>query len=141
MFHNIPFWSPHHVTKIDRLERIQRAFLRAWCYKRGTVFAKDNFNALCREAGMHPLAARRKIADLLLLHKVLHNTVESPHLLSSVYIHAPSRVNRELQVFRPPFARIDVCLHHFCYRAQNSYCDLIARRPPCDIDIFFNVTP
>ena len=129
-------WSPHHVTKIDRLERIQRSFLRAWCHKRREQFRKEDYIRHCREARIHPLYTRRQIHDLIFLHKIIRGGVNSSSLLESVYIHAPPRYNRVLRVFRPPYARIDVCLHHFCYRAQRQYCDLVAR-PDChDIDIF-----
>ena len=124
------------MTKIDRLERVQRAFLRAWCYKSRVPFSKANYTEICRQAGVLPLTQRRDITDLLFLHKILHSQVNSSYLLECVCLHTPARATREPRVFRPPFARIDVCLHNYCYRVQNSYCDIVSRRGEINIDIF-----
>lgn len=63
-------WSPHHANKIDRIERIQRAFLRAWCYKSRIEFSKERYAELCRLSGVLPLHARREVSDILLTDKL-----------------------------------------------------------------------
>lgn len=129
-------WSPSYVTKIDRLERVQRQFLRAWCYKKKVQFTKAEYRAICQQAGVMPLSARRDIGDLLFLHKIMHNNINSNYLLQCVCFHVPGRAMREPRVFRPPFARIDVCSHHFFYRSQERYCDIVSRNACLNIDIF-----
>ena len=129
-------WSPHHANKIDRIERIQRAFLRAWCYKSGIEFRKENYHEHCSAAGVVPLYNRRDIIDILLLYKILRGQVDSSYLLRCVCLHAPARATREPLLFKPPFSRIDVCKHHFCYRAQKLYCELLSRSGDRGIDIF-----
>ena len=110
-------WSPSHVTKIDRLERVQRAFLRAWCYKKGVQFSKAEYRAICQQTGVMPLRVRRDISDLLYLNKILHNNINSPYLLQCVCVYIP-----------PPAARVSrVCsahiLHVSMYASTTSFTD------------------
>jgi Reverse transcriptase (RNA-dependent DNA polymerase) len=130
-----PVWSPHHVTKIDRVERIQRSFLRTWCHKSRVPYTAD-YASVCKAAGVFPLQSRREALDLLYLHKTLHSQVNSSYLLGTVCLHAPVRVTRAPQIFKPPHARIDVFKHHFCQRAQEAYNAISSNPDHTEFDIF-----
>jgi hypothetical protein len=130
-----PVWSPHHATKIDRVERIQRSFLRTWCRKSRVPYTSD-YASVCKAARVFPLYSRREALDLLYLHKVVHSQVNSTYLLGNVCLHAPARVTRAPQIFKPPHGRIDVYKHHFCQRAQEAFNVISSNPDHKDIDIF-----
>ena len=131
-----PVWNPHHITKIDRIERIQRCFLRLYCSKLRLQFNTAHYIDFCHLAAVHTLQARRAASDLIFLHKILNGCVKS-ELVSAVSLHAPQRVNRTLVLFKPPYARIDVTRYSFIQRTQRSYNEFVQKYESCHFDIFF----
>jgi hypothetical protein len=129
-------WSPFHVTKIDHVERIQRNFLRFWCYKKGLQFNKNLYSNICKNANLLSLKARRETSDLIFLHKIINNHVNSKYLVNCVSLHAPLRINRSFRIFKPPFPRIHVYQNHFCSRSQNLYNEIVGNINCKDLDIF-----
>jgi ribonuclease P/MRP protein subunit RPP40 len=54
-------WNPQFTTKCDRVERIQRIFLRTYCYKLRLQYDSAYYTDFCRLAGVHSLKSRRTI--------------------------------------------------------------------------------
>lgn len=92
-----------------------------------------NATTLTRMYNIMSLEKRRLVADLLFLHKIINSSVDSPSLLSSIFLSVPVYNSRFLPSFREylfrtnlgrngPLARIT--------RSYNSHCS--------DVDIFHN---
>lgn len=103
-------WNPRYQTYIDRIEMIQRKFLKYLQYKCKCNDA--NYEARCVRQHMLPLHVRRRIADLTFLCKIGQNEVDSPQLLSCINI----RVQRALRHYR--FLAAPTCATNY---RQNSY--------------------
>ena len=131
-----PVWSPHHTTKIDRIERIQRRFLRMYCAKLRLQFSTVHYLDFCHFAALHTLQARRAATDLILLYKILNGCVNSD-LVSAVSFHAPRRVTRVMVLFKPPFARIDVMKYSFMHRTQLLFNEIMFKNTSLNLDLFF----
>jgi len=126
-------WNPQFTTKCDRVERIQRIFLRTYCYKLRLQYDSAYYTDFCRLAGIHSLKSRRTISDLMFLYKILNGTVHS-NVVEAVCLNAPLRVNRSFPIFKPPRARIDILKHSYMHRVQQSFNEIVIANP--DLDLF-----
>ena len=106
-------WSPRYHKYIDRIENIQRRFIKYLCFHQKITYRSVDYLRLCRKYHILPLIDRRKIADCLFLLKIFRNNIDSPELLSKFYFNVPCKTFR----FNPP-----ICVPHSSsnYR-QNSY--------------------
>lgn len=107
-------WNPLYHKYIDRVENIQKRFLKFLCYHQKVPYESSNYFQLCKKFHLLPLSNRREIADFILLLKIINSTdIDSPELLAKFYHNVPCKATR----FNPP-------LHIPCvstnYR-QNSY--------------------
>lgn len=79
-------WSPHLKTDINRVEAVQRRFLR---FALRSLPWTDNYCLppyvdRLKLLGMMTLCARRIIADVVFLHQIIENGILSPSILSSI---------------------------------------------------------
>jgi hypothetical protein len=100
------------IILVNRLERIQRIFLRMYCYKLCIQYSTIHYHDFCRLAGIHTLQARRNVSDLVFLYKMVNGVIQS-EMLSAVYFNAPQRLNSSLAPFKPPRARINLLQHSY----------------------------
>jgi hypothetical protein len=86
-----PIWSPYYEVHIDAIERVQKRCLKyvARKYYFGRSF--KGYNERLSKFKMIPLHIRRKRYDLLCLHKIVHSTIGSAELLSSIAINTRYR--------------------------------------------------
>jgi hypothetical protein len=92
-----PVWCPHFGVHIDRIERIQHRTLRMLnylSYKRW-----DTYGEAERCHGLQPLSVRRRIADQVLLYKIVNSTIDCPSLNELVLYKVPRAVTRHPQTF------------------------------------------
>lgn len=125
-------WSPYTTLHIDLVENIQRKLLRTIGTRTGfqplDVPIRDIQNML----RLPSLNSRRNILDLLFLHKLLHNLIDSPYLLSEISLHIPVRVLRHQPTFHIPYSKTLYSFHSPLRRILRLGNDLDP-----DIDILF----
>ncbi|KAG8245405.1 hypothetical protein J6590_107029, partial [Homalodisca vitripennis] len=63
------------------LQSIQSRFIRLVGYRLGHRYADVPVNSLADELGLHPLALRRRIFDLVFLYKLVNEDLNCPQLL------------------------------------------------------------
>lgn len=84
-------WNPHYQVYKDRLESIQRKFTKFY------LIGPDKklpYNTRLKRFQLNSLSSRRKLIDMIFLHKVANGTIDNPDLLSQLSLTVPSRLRR-----------------------------------------------
>ena len=94
---NSVVWSPFHVTWSNRIEAVQKKFVR---YALRNLPWRDPLNLpayenRCRLLGIEPLELRRKVSQAVFAAKLLFNDIDCPALLAKLYMYAPERPLRQ----------------------------------------------
>ncbi|KAL0828964.1 hypothetical protein ABMA28_003855 [Loxostege sticticalis] len=93
-------WNPQYDVYINRLECVQRKFMRFLQYKSKCYVS--NYEGRCSKHHTLPLQVRRTISDIIFILKIAQCHVDSPHLLSLINIRVPSRtLRRPITLFVP----------------------------------------
>lgn len=95
-------WSPSQSTLINRIESVQRRFVRFAL--RGLPWT-DSFNLPPYESrlkliNLQPLALRRDVADITFVHQVLSGSIDCPEFLHSISLNTNPRNVRSFPTFR-----------------------------------------
>jgi hypothetical protein len=80
--YNTPIWSPFYNIHIDRIEQIQKRFLRLLCFRFHLYRTLPSYEDKLNKFNMVTLSTRRKHLELLLLYKVINYKIDSPYSLS-----------------------------------------------------------
>lgn len=92
-------WSPYYEVHKNRLERVQKKFLRFICYRLRIPVETVDYSELMKLLNLSSLESRRKYYDLCMLFKIINNEIDSMQLLSSINFHIPSRITRNYNLF------------------------------------------
>ena len=92
-------WYPSTQQSINKIERVQKRFVKFLCYRSNVPYHNHNYKDLCNLFRLAPLQRRREVADHLLFYKFLHNRVQASDLLSNLCLNAPVRRTRHTNVF------------------------------------------
>lgn len=128
-------WNPQYDVYINRLELIQRKFMRFLQYKCKTF--DTNYEARCKRHHILPLEVRRKIADTTLLAKIAQSKIDSSYLLSKLQIRVPHRSVRHQTTFAAPRCFTNYRRNSFFIRSVTSF-NQLTDFPNLDI---FNTKP
>ncbi|BES91184.1 Retrotransposon protein [Nesidiocoris tenuis] len=110
-------WSPYYQVHKERLERVQRRFLRYLNFKMHIPLEELDIVELAARSGLQDLEVRRTMADLMFLFKLLNAEISSPVLLARISFNAPGYFTRHQHLFRADFAA-------FNYLQQRPLCRL-----------------
>jgi len=81
-------WYSKHNNLIDKLEKIQRRFLRMMAYKLGRVDVSVDIIAM--EFGLESLASRRLYNDIAFVHKLINGKLFCPESLRKINFKIPA---------------------------------------------------
>lgn len=95
-----PIWSPIYRVHKDRIEGIQKKFLKHLNYilKR----RKMDYIVNCRELKLMTLEERRTMLDMGLLYDILHGRLDCPELIERLSLCVPRRRTRHTNLFAVP---------------------------------------
>ena len=88
-------WNPIQVGLKNKIEIIQRRFLRMLAYKFGLVDKSVKDVAIIYK--IPTLESRRLNTDVLFIHKLLNNKIDCPDLLEQIYFKIPVFNTRRLK--------------------------------------------
>jgi hypothetical protein len=126
-----PVWSPFYAVHVDRLESIQRRFVRFLCARAGVRRLIPDYSDRLLRFGLASLADRRRLSGICVLHRVVGGHMGSD-LLARVHIRAPLRSVRHPCLFMIPRARSEVSRNSPLARICRDYNGLLCRA----VDIF-----
>jgi len=91
-------WSPHYVGANNRIENLQKNFLKFLNYNGNDSVSYDD---LCEKFNISKLSVRRKLSSVLFCYDLLTNRIDSPELLAQINLHCPVRIFRSNEFVRP----------------------------------------
>ena len=102
-------WAPYQTTWIDRIERLQKRFVR-FALRRFPWTDRLNlppYEHRCNLLGIATLKKRRRIQQAMVAAKVILGEIDCPALLSKFSFNAPGRIQRRSldEMFVTPFHR------------------------------------
>ena len=106
-------WSPYHDSWIQRIEAVQRRFLRfalrllPWCFPQHTT----SYEERCALLGLEPLHKRRKVSGAVFVAKLLKGEIDSAAILADLNLFAPDRILRPRNTLRLQFRNTDYGCH------------------------------
>lgn len=121
--YGVLIWSPYYAVQINRIERIQRNFLR---YALRSLPWNDPvrlppYEQRCALIHLPTLTTRRILLQRLFVFDILSNNVDCSVLLGMIHLNVPARTTRRADFLRIPTHRTlfgqnnpyDVCCRRF----------------------------
>lgn len=85
-------WNPYYTIYSERIERIQKKYLRAVHYR---LWGKPpSYEKSLETFKLNSLAKRRQVADAVALYNICNAKYNCPELLSQIYFRTPTRRTR-----------------------------------------------
>jgi len=106
-------WSPNYNHGVERIESVQRRFLR-FALRRlpwRDPFRLPSYEDRCRLIHLEPLHARRNTARALLIADSLQGRLDCPTILEQININVVPRALRNNLMLRLPFRRTNYSMH------------------------------
>ncbi|XP_054260371.1 uncharacterized protein LOC128985021 [Macrosteles quadrilineatus] len=85
-----PVWSPFHLGSINKLEGIQKKYIRFLGARQGMQYREVPVAVFLNNLNLLDLHLRRCVADVVFLHKLLNGQIDCPALLAEVDLRVPS---------------------------------------------------
>lgn len=114
-------WNPRYHKYIDRIENIQRRFIKYLCFHQKIPYHSIDYLRLCKKYHLLPLKDRREIADFLYVLKIFNNYIDSPELLSKFHFNVPQKLFRNNPPLRVPLASTNYRQNSFIIRAGRQF--------------------
>lgn len=131
-------WNPCYHIYIDRIEAIQKRFIKYLCFRFKVPYYSSNYLDLCKKFHLLPLNKRRDIADYLYLLKLIHNNIDCSELLSKIFFNIPQKSPRFNPPFRVPRASTKYRQNTYIVRASRTFNKLTKLH---NIDPFLSSVP
>jgi len=94
-------WSPYQIILIEKLEAVQRRFLRLVGVRLGLGYLQAPVKQLEGFLGLQPLSVRRTYLDACFLKRVVQGDIDCPDLLKLMNFRVPHRT-RSSHIFTEP---------------------------------------
>lgn len=105
-------WSPFYTTHKDKIEKIQKKFLRYLYLKKTGIYHYDiPYQQLLEQFNFYKLESRRNISHLIFLYKVLHNRIDCPFLLNRLQLVGNRHLHRNSLLFYTPGSQTNLGLN------------------------------
>ncbi|CAF4810104.1 unnamed protein product [Pieris macdunnoughi] len=122
-------WNPQYAVYNNRIELIQKKFIRHLQYKDKTFLA--DYLTRCNHFHILPLSVRREIADITYLINLATGKVDCPELLSKLCLRVHNRALKNMHLLYTPKVNTNYRGNSFMVRAASKFNSLT-----CDIDLF-----
>mgnify|MGYP005984779907 FL=1 len=147
-----PVWSPIYKVDSERLEKVQKKFLRTMEFKSGHRHVKGSYNWIMNMLDIQSLFRRRLIADACFLHGIINGHIDQPYLLGKLSFLLPvisSRITRSKNIFRVPTSSTTLAHYHplkrmmkaaneYSNRSEISVFELSKARFRSQISLYYN---
>ena len=98
-------WSPYYMTHIDRIEGVQRKFVKLLSFRSKLYFERNNYNNIICYFGLSTLQVRRVYYQLCFMYKILNYIIMCPRLLSMISINVHELLTRCPQLIQVEYHR------------------------------------
>lgn len=106
-------WAPYYNNEINRIERVQRKFIRfALRHLRWrNPLTLPSYESRCQLINLEPLSARRNVAKVCFVGDLLQGNIDCPDLLGMLHINTRRRSLRSHPFLNLPPANTNYSLH------------------------------
>ena len=111
-------WNSIGKVNSDKLEAVQRNFIRYLCYVQNVIFDDISYNDLCVKFNLPTLEKRRNYFDLVFLHKSVNAIFDCQPIFN---LHIRSRSTRQIRTFNEPGGRVKFTQHSLFNRIPRLY--------------------
>ncbi|XP_046660063.1 uncharacterized protein LOC124353972 [Homalodisca vitripennis] len=121
-----PVWSPYQLGLIEKLEAVQRKFVRMVGVRQGLLYREIPIAGLQADLLLPDLQARRCVADVLFLTRLVSGQLDCPMLLSQVDFRIPLARTRSRDLFSRRHCQRSYVFHGplaRMVRLGNGFCD------------------
>lgn len=126
-------WNADVKYLTEKVERVQKKFLKYFCYKFHDSYSSDNYEELCNKYNIPPLCSRRSYLELSFLYKIYNSNYDTPNLLNELNIRVPSHSFRDKSLFYMPTSRVNASKQASLRRITNAYNILIQKDDSIDL--------
>ena len=91
--------SPSSKYLIQKVERVQRKFIKFMCFQTKQLYDSNDYIILCDQFHLTTLEHRRTVRDLTVFYKILHSKLDCPQLVSALHLNIPARRTRHTKTF------------------------------------------
>lgn len=88
-------WYPNYKCHINRIERVQKKFVRILSYRFKVPRTVLTYKDRLRYFNLQELSARRSHLDLIFLYKLINGVIDCPSLLERLKYNVPTRIPRK----------------------------------------------
>lgn len=108
-----PVWNPYYNNGVERVESVQRRFLRFALRKLpwSNPFRLPSYEDRCRLIGLELLRVRRDTSRALLVADILQGRIDCSYLLQQININVQPRALRNSVMLRTPLHRTNYGLN------------------------------
>lgn len=102
-------WSPYHDVHINRIESVQRKFLRFALRGLGWIdpFNLPPYHDRLKLINLPSLEKRREVADIIFVHQILTAAIDSPYLLQHMGLNINTLSLRSVNLFHISYHRTE----------------------------------
>ncbi|CAH2105396.1 unnamed protein product [Euphydryas editha] len=122
-------WSPNYSKYKNKLEAIQKHFLRFLCFVDFREY--KNYTETCKHYKMETLEIRRRQCDMYMLYDILAGHIDCNDLVSALYFRVPNRRTRHTELFYTPKVHTNYARNSILSRIVNTYNEFYS-----EIDLF-----
>lgn len=98
-----PIWSPCYSIYKDRIERIQRKFVKHMNYKCMKIAMHTSYKEKCKAYGLLSLEDRRLLLDMGLLFDIIRGRLDCSEILNFISLRTPLRRTRHTALLNIPY--------------------------------------
>lgn len=116
-------WSPSYITYTTQLEKVQRRYLKSLHFVADGIYPPRGIpqDTLLTRFELSSLYQRRIMHSIILLHKIINNTVNSESIISRILYHVPRANLRSNSAFHLPTARTNLLTASPFYQMIQNY--------------------
>ena len=119
-------WAPHYNFHIDRIEAVQRKFIKYLQYK--LPLQISDYQTYLSYLGLSTLIVRREYSAINFVFKLLNNYIDASEIISLVKFHVPQYHARKVPLFSISKAKTNYLLFspmNTILGSCNKYCDQV----------------
>lgn len=130
-------WNPSASTQINRVERVQKKFIKFALVSLHFNQPMPTYESRCRLIRLPLLYKRRSLQSIMFIYKIICGFIDSPYLLNLISFNVPSRRLRHFEFFHLPCHRTNYCMNEPILRTLREFNYICSLH---DIDFSFNLT-
>lgn len=114
-------WNPCYNKYISRIENIQKKFVKYICFRLKVKYSSNNYHQLCKKFHLLPLVARRDVADVVFLLKLISNSIDCPEILHKIHFNIPNKSSRIYNPIRTELVPSNYHQNTYLRRVGNNF--------------------